>query len=99
MTTSIFPILILTGTANFINIAQLQDFLYFFILLPSFIVFFICILAETNRTPFDLPEAESELVAGYNVEYSSILFALFFLAEYCNIVTFSYIIVLIFFQG
>src|ERR1700761_3333054 len=52
-------------------------------------VFVVCALAETNRTPFDLPEAEAEIVAGYNVEYSSIFFAMFFLAEYGNIMVIS----------
>ena len=64
-----------------------------------FLIFFIAALAETNRIPFDLPEAEAELVAGYNTEYSGILFALFFLAEYGNILLMSTLIALLFFGG
>jgi NADH-quinone oxidoreductase subunit H len=63
---------------------------------PAAAVFFISLLAETNRTPFDLPEAEAELVAGYNLEYSSILFSLFFLAEYSNILVASSLVSLLF---
>jgi len=62
-------------------------------------LFFICILAETNRVPFDLPEAESELVSGFNVEYSAITFTFFFLAEYSNILLMSSLIVILFFGG
>jgi NADH-quinone oxidoreductase subunit H len=60
---------------------------------------FITILAETNRVPFDLPEAESELVSGYNVEYSSVGFVFFFLAEYSNIIMVSAFLICIFFGG
>jgi len=56
-------------------------------------------LAETNRAPFDLPEAEAELVAGYNVEYSSIIFAMFFLGEYSNMLLMSSLITILFFGG
>lgn len=77
----IIPILFLTGSLNLIDIVfiQTQSVWYIFPLFPLSVIFFISILAETNRSPFDLPEAEAELVAGYNVEYSSIIFAMFFL--------------------
>jgi len=64
-----------------------------------FIIFFICTLAETNRHPFDLPEAEAELVSGYNVEYSAMSFALFFLAEYSNIILMCSMTVILFLGG
>ena len=70
-----------------------------FPLLPMFVLFFISALAETNRHPFDLPEAEAELVAGYNVEYSSMSFALFFLGEYANMILMSGMITILFLGG
>jgi len=97
----ILLVALLTGTLNFLEIVQYQiDSGYLcsslFILC---IIYFIVILAETNRAPFDLAEAESELVAGYNVEYSGILFAMFFLAEYSNMITLSCVGVIYFFGG
>jgi NADH-quinone oxidoreductase subunit H len=68
-------------------------------LLPLFIMFFVSCLAETNRAPFDLPEAEAELVAGYNVEYSSMGFALFFLGEYANMILMSTLCAILFLGG
>ncbi|RYY00031.1 MAG: hypothetical protein EOO35_00765, partial [Cyanobacteriota bacterium] len=72
---------------------------YFFALVPIFLIYFVAILAETNRTPFDLPEAEAELVAGYNVEYASIPFAFYFIAEYCNLILWSDLTIYLFFGG
>jgi NADH-quinone oxidoreductase subunit H len=72
---------------------------WYVILLPSLIIYFIAAVGETNRAPFDLPEAESELVGGFHTEYSSLKFALFFLAEYINMVTVSGLCVTLFFGG
>lgn len=90
-----------SGSLNFIEIISIQhDTLWFIFLIPPIgMIFFITILAETNRAPFDLPEAEAELVAGYNLEYSSIVFALFFLGEYNNIIVMSTIMVILFCGG
>ena len=83
----LISILLFTGSLNFSNVVEIQKNVWLiFPLFPVFIVFFVTTLAETNRHPFDLPEAEAELVSGYNVEYSAIGFALFFLAEYSNII-------------
>jgi NADH-quinone oxidoreductase subunit H len=80
------------------SIVRLQDPIWNFVsLFPAFIIFFICSLAELNRTPFDLVEAEGELVAGYNVEYSAMMFALYFLGEYISIIFSSFVIVVLFF--
>lgn len=94
---TILPIVILSNSLNFIEIVNAQKACFFvFPFLPISIIFFISAVAETNRPPFDLPEAESELVSGYNVEYSSVLFAFFFLAEYCSILVMSALWVLLF---
>jgi NADH-quinone oxidoreductase subunit H len=83
-------IIICTGSLNLNEIVLFQKNIWFVIpFFPLFIMFFVSALAETNRPPFDLPEAEGELVAGYNVEYSSMGFALFFLGEYSNIILMS----------
>jgi len=88
------------GSYNLTTIVEAQKNIWNIIVLwPIFILFFISALAETNRVPFDLPEAESELVSGYNVEYSSFTFALFFLAEYANIILMSFLIVILFLGG
>lgn len=93
-------VLLWTGSANLTCIVEAQRTVWFvFPLFPMFVIFIISIFAETNRIPFDLPEAESELVAGYHVEYASIPFALFFLAEYANIILMSAFTVLLFLGG
>ena len=96
----IISILICVGSLSLREIVLFQKHIWFFIPhVPAFLMFFISCLAETNRPPFDLPEAEAELVAGYNVEYSSLTFALFFLAEYSNIILMSSLCVILFFGG
>ena len=86
----IVTVLMCAGSMNISKIVEAQKTVWFFIpLFPMFILFFISGLAETNRTPFDLVEGESELVAGYFVEYSSMTFALFYLGEYANMILIS----------
>lgn len=98
----IVTVLLVTGSLNLSEIVEYQREMPFWIhllLAPMAVVFFISVLAETNRLPFDLPEAESELVAGYNVEYSSMSFALFFLGEYANMILVSAMTVTFFMGG
>ena len=96
----IISILLSVGSLNISDIIIAQKNIWFFIPhFPMMIIFFISTLAETNRAPFDLPEAEAELVSGYHVEYSSIPFALFFLGEYANIVLMSAMTTILFFGG
>lgn len=99
-------VLMCVGSLNLSDIVMAQKGVsfgvngYFFTpLFPMMVVFFISALAETNRPPFDLPEAEAEIVAGYQVEYSSMAFALFFLGEYANILLMCAMITILFFGG
>ena len=86
----IVNICVCTGSFNLSTIVLAQKNIWFIIpLFPMFVLFYISMLAETNRHPFDLPEAEAELVSGYNVEYSAMTFALFFLGEYANMLLMS----------
>ena len=96
----IITVLLCVGSLNLTDIVHAQKNIWFFIpLFPMFIIFFISALAETARTPFDLPEGESELVAGYMVEYSSIPFALFYLGEYANMILMSGMTTILFLGG
>ena len=96
----IITVLLCVGSLNLSEIVLAQSNIWFCIpLFPMFIMFFISALAETNRHPFDLPEAEAELVAGYNVEYSAMGFALFFLGEYANMLLMSGMTVILFLGG
>jgi NADH-quinone oxidoreductase subunit H len=82
----IINVLLCVGSLNLNDIVMAQENLWFVIpLFPMFVIFFISSLAETNRPPFDLPEAEAELVAGYQTEYSGMMYAMFWLGEYANI--------------
>ena len=96
----IVTVLLCVGSLNLTEVVRAQENLWFAIpLFPMFVIFFISALAETNRAPFDLPEGESELVAGFFVEYSSMSFALFFLGEYANMILMSALCVILFLGG
>jgi NADH-quinone oxidoreductase subunit H len=96
----IIVILLSAGSLNLMQIVEAQKTVWFVVPhLPMAVIFMISALAETNRAPFDLPEAEAELVSGYNVEYSSMTFALFFLGEYANMILMSAMGSLLFLGG
>ena len=97
---SLIGVIMMTESLSLVDTVNAQSGLWFVVLQPvAFIVFAISAIAETNRCPFDLPEAETELVSGFHTEYSSMKFALFFMAEYANIITVSAVAVTFFFGG
>jgi NADH-quinone oxidoreductase subunit H len=100
---SVIPVFMLVGNLNLSSVIEYQTgglFNWLVFKQPlAFVIFLIASFAETNRTPFDLPEAEQELAGGYNVEYSSIKFALFFMGEYANMILASAMMVTLFFGG
>jgi len=97
----IITVLLVAGSLNLSDIVRAQQETIWFVvpLFPMAIIFFITTLAETNRHPFDMPEAESELVSGYNVEYSAMTFALFFLGEYANMILMAGMTTILFLGG
>lgn len=96
----IITVVLCAGSFNLSSIVLAQEKVWFCVPhLPMFVLFFISALAETNRHPFDLPEAEAELVSGYNVEYSAMGFALFFLGEYANMLLMSALTAILFLGG
>lgn len=96
----ILTVCVCTGSLNLSKIVLAQQEIWLIVpLLPIFLIFYISMLAETNRHPFDLPEAEAELVSGYNVEYSAMTFALFFLGEYANMLMMSSLSSILFLGG
>ncbi len=97
---SLMGVVMLAGSFSLTRIVEAQDRLWFFIpQCAGLVIFFIAGLAETHRSPFDLPEAESELVAGYHTEYSSMKFGMFFVGEYIGIIVISSLITTLFFGG
>lgn len=97
----IITVLLVAGSLNLSDIVRAQQETIWFVvpLFPMAIIFFITTLAETNRHPFDMPEAEAELVSGYNVEYSAMTFALFFLGEYANMILMAGMTTILFLGG
>jgi NADH-quinone oxidoreductase subunit H len=97
---SLVSVILMTGTLSLAAIVRQQEHLWFIV--PqffAFVIYILCGIAETNRAPFDLAEAETELVAGFHTEYSSMKFALYFLAEYANMMVVSGIAISVFFGG
>jgi NADH-quinone oxidoreductase subunit H len=102
VTLTLVSVILMSGTLSMVGIVRAQEssgMWYAFVQPAAFVIFIIGSLAETNRAPFDMPEAEQELVAGFHTEYSGIRFALFFLAEYTNMIVVSAVAVTVFFGG
>ena len=107
LTLSVVGVVLLAGTLNFNEMIESQRGYYFHFVprwnvvpqIVGFLCYFMSAIAETNRVPFDLPEAETELVAGFHTEYSSFKFAMFFMAEYANMITVSCLATILFFGG
>ena len=99
---AIISVILMAGSLSLVKIVQAQQQAHIWFFVPGILalgIYFICGVAETNRNPFDLPEAESELVAGFHTEYSGMKFALFFLAEYANMMVIGSMVALLFFGG
>jgi NADH-quinone oxidoreductase subunit H len=97
---SVVGVLMLSESLSLVRIVGAQSQTWFILLQPiGFLIFLICAIAETNRAPFDLPEAETELVAGFHVEYSSMKFAMYFMAEYANMITVAALATTLFLGG
>jgi NADH-quinone oxidoreductase subunit H len=97
---SVVGVLMLSESLSLVRIVGAQSKAWFILLQPiGFLIFLICAIAETNRAPFDLPEAETELVAGFHVEYSSMKFAMYFMAEYANMITVAALATTLFLGG
>jgi NADH-quinone oxidoreductase subunit H len=99
---AIVSVILMAGSLSLVKIVQAQQQAHLWFFVPGILglgIYFICGVAETNRNPFDLPEAESELVAGFHTEYSGMKFALFFLAEYANMMVIGSMVALLFFGG
>ncbi len=97
---AVVAVVLTTGSLSTVRIVEAQQPLWFAVLQPvAFLIFVVAMLAETNRAPFDLPEAEAELVAGYHTEYSSMKFAIFFMGEYMNMMAISAIATTLFLGG
>ncbi len=97
---SVVGVVMLSRSLSLVEIVNAQSTAWFIVFQPiGFLIFLICAVAETNRAPFDLPEAETELVAGFHVEYSSMKFAMYFLAEYANMITVAAMVTTLFLGG